>query len=104
MVVGGPIQSPWTYSTSDDPARPRLTISVPFNNATRAILNGTAVHRDAGCPFSTVVFANPSDQLLRKPLPAAPVGDTTLTANQVRNATGFQTIEDLLAAGQVTAE
>lgn len=104
MVAGGPIQSPWTYTTGDDPGEPRLTISVPFNNATRAILNGTLVHRDAGCRFSTIVFANPSDQLLRKPLPAAPVGDTTLSAQNVRQATGAQTIEQLLALGQITAE
>lgn len=104
MAKGDPIQSPWTYSSSDDPNEPRLTIVVPFNNSTRAIQNGTVVHRDAGCDENTIVFGNPTDQLLRKPLPQAPVGDTTLSSNQVRNALGISnSIEALLALGQITA-
>lgn len=105
MAKGDPPTSPWTYDCADYLGR-TLTISVPWDDSaggTRNILNGTAIHRDAGCLYTTIVFDNPTDQLARKPLPAAPAGDTTLTALQVRQATGFRTIDDLLAAGQVTA-
>lgn len=82
-----------------------LSVSVPWNATTRAITSAS-VHRDVGCQYHTIVFANPTDQLLRKDLPAMTDAqtDATFTANQVRQRTGFQTIDDLLAAGQITAE
>lgn len=106
MAHGDAPVSPWLYETRDYLGRV-LSITVPWDDAaggTRNILSPVTVHRDPGCKFTTVVFANPSDQLLRKSLPAAPDGDTTLTAAQVRQATGFRTVDDLLNAGQVTAE
>lgn len=104
MAKGDPLPSPWVYTSGDDPSVPQLRISVPFNETTGAILNGTVVHRDVGCRWTTVIFADPTDQLLRKDLPPAPEGDTTLSAQQVRQFTGFRTITDLLNAGQVTAQ
>lgn len=104
MAHGDAPVSPWSYETRDYLGRV-LSITVPWDDSTggtRNILSGT-VHRDAGCLFSTIVFANPNDQLARKPLPAAPTGNTALTANQIRTATGARTIDDLLGLGQVTA-
>lgn len=97
--------NPWQYVTHDYQGK-TLSISVPWDAGTRNILNGTAVHRDVGCMYHTIVFDNPTDQLLRKPLPSMTDAqtDVTFTAVQVRNATGFRTIDDLYAAGQVTAE
>ena len=98
------MRSPYVAEFADFQGRV-LRLIVPWDDSvggTRNILSAS-VHRDAGCLWATVIFANPTDQLMRKDLPAAPEGDTTLTANQVRNRTGFRTIDDLLNAGQITA-
>jgi hypothetical protein len=102
MAHGDPNLSPFTFRTVDYMGRV-FSITVPFDNATKDILNGTVVHRDVGCLYSTVVFSNPSGPL-RKQLPSAPEGDSTFTAQQVRIATGFQTYTDIVNAGQITAE
>lgn len=102
MARGDPALSPFTFRATDYLGRV-LSVSVPYDNATGDILDGTLVHRDAGCLFSTIVFAIPTGPL-RKTLPSAPVGDSTFTAQQVRIATGFRTYTDIIAAGQITAE
>lgn len=105
MARGDAPTSPYRCEFSDYEGRV-LSITVPWDDSpggTRNILSPVAIHRDPGCLWSTVVFENPNDTLLRKPLPAAPEGDTTLTANQIRSATGFRTIDQLMGAGQITA-
>lgn len=105
MAHGDVPGSPWQAEWLDYLGR-KLSVSVPWDDSvggTRNILSPTSVHRDAGCLWSTVVFANPNDALARKDLPAAPFGDTSLTAQQVRSATGARTIDELLGLGQVTA-
>lgn len=105
MAKGDPPVSPFVFSAGDYLGRV-LRITVPWDSSaggTRAILNGTVVHRDAGCRWSRIIFANPTGPA-RKPMPSAPVGDSTFTAQQVRTATGFQTYDDIIAAGQITAE
>jgi hypothetical protein len=105
MAHGDPPTSPYTCGFEDYLGR-ELSIVVPWDDSvggTRNIVSPVSIHRDAGCLWTSIVFANPNDQLLRKPLPAAPEGDTTLTANQVRSATGARTIDDLLGLGQITA-
>lgn len=98
----GVLESPYTYLTVDYLGRV-LSVSVPFDTVTLNILNGTLVHRDADCLYSTIVFADPTGPL-RKTLPSAPAGNSTFTAQQVRVATGFRTFQDILDAGQITAE
>jgi hypothetical protein len=105
MAHGDAPVSPYECSFGDYLGRV-LSITVPWDDSvggTRNIQSPVSIHRDAGCLWSTIVFANPNDALARKPLPAAPEGDTTLTANQVRSATGARTIDDLLGLGQITA-
>jgi hypothetical protein len=103
MARGDVQLSPWTYDSGGDYLDRHITISVPFDESTRAIGNGTLVHRDVGCLYTHIVFDDPSDTVKIKRLPVVPEGDTTLTAQRVRQLTGFRTIEDVMAV-QVTAE
>lgn len=102
MARGDAQTSPWPWETSDYMGR-RITISLPFNESTGAILDGTVIHRDEGCVLSRIVWDDPTDNVKRKVSPTVPVGDTTLTAPQVRQATGFRNLADVLAV-QITAE
>ena len=102
MARGDPLLSPWLWAAGDYVGR-QITISVAFNNSTRAIQSAT-VHRDDGCQYHTIVFDVPSDQVKAKRL-AAPTdgaGDKTYTKAQI-NAQGLTVIEDILAI-QITAE
>lgn len=100
MAKGDPLLSPYVCEFLDYQGLV-LRITVSFNDATRA-LTGALVHRDPGCLFTRIVWDNPQGAN-RKPLPAVPEGDTSVTAQQIRSATGFRTIEDVLAV-QITAE
>ena len=102
MAKGDPLLSPWYWEAADYLGR-KITVTVPFDNATRSILNGTVIHRDEGCLYVRIVWDNPTDATKAKRSPDVPEGDTTLTAQQIRSRTGFRTIEDVLAV-QVTAE
>lgn len=102
---GDPVQSPWVYDSGPDYQGNRLTITVSFNNSTRAV-TGAVVHRDAGCVYdhiyiglgpdgrpnsSTRVFAVPNLE-----------GNRNITAAAL-NANGINVIEDLFLLGQITA-
>lgn len=102
MVKGDPLLSPWYWEAADYLGR-KITVTVPFNDATRAILNGIVVHRDPGCLYVRVVWDVPSSGSSKRGPDIPEGGDITLTAVQLRQATGFRTIEDVLAV-QVTAE
>lgn len=99
---GDPQTSPWIWGSGDYQNR-LITITVPFDEATRAIVDGTVVHRDDDCLWSHIVWDDPSNNQKAKRSPVVPFGDTTLTAQQLRQATTFRTIDDILAV-QVTAE
>lgn len=104
MARGDVPTSPWAWECSDYLDR-HLRITVPWDDSvggTRNILSGTVVHRDPGCLWNTVTFDVPIGPNAKR-LPAAPEGDTTLTAQQIRSSTGFRTIDDLMAV-QITAE
>jgi len=106
MGRAGAPTSPWVYDSGADVNGLHLRITIPWDDTvtgsgTGNIQNGTVVHKDPGCQWNTVVFDVPSGPNA-KPLPLAPDGDTTLTAVQIRNATGFRTITDLQSV-QVTA-
>lgn len=100
MAKGDPQLSPWTCEFSDYLGR-KITITVNFNNASRALLNNNLVHRDAGCLWTHIVWGDPNGANA-KPTPAVPTGDTTFSAAQIQSFTGFTTIDQVLAA-QVTA-
>lgn len=102
-MAKGDLHNPYIAGPYVDYQGRVLSISVPWNSSTRAIQDGTAVHRDVGCQYRTIVFDNPPTGK-RLPSMTDAQTDLTFTAQQVRNATGFRTIDDLLAAGQITAE
>jgi hypothetical protein len=102
VARGDPFLSPWFWDARDHLDRV-LSITVPFDNVTGDILNGIVIHRDPGCLYVRVVWDDPSDPQRAKRTPIAPEGDTTLTAQQLRQATGLRTLTDLQAV-QVTAE
>lgn len=97
---GDPPQSPWTYNARDYQDAV-LSIAVPFEALTHALLGIVQLHRDAGCVYSKVVFGVPSDpDSIRVDVPE---GDSTLVSTDFIALTGFATYEQLTAV-QVTAE
>ena len=102
MARGDPLNSPYVWAAGDYIGR-QITITVSFNNATRAI-QSAIIHRDDGCMYHTIVFDVPSDGVKSKRL-VAPVdgaGDRTYSKAAI-NAQGLTVIEDVLAV-QITAE
>jgi hypothetical protein len=102
MAKGDPLLSPWVPAFQDYLGRV-ISITVNFNNTTRALVNAV-VHRDAGCLYTKIVFDNPGDAVKAKRLaaPADGQGDRTYTAAQLASQ-GLSTIEDAMAV-QITAE
>lgn len=102
MAKGDPLLSPWTWDSGGDYQDRHIRITIPFDNTTKAIQNGIVVHRDTGCLYTKIVIGVPSDPGSQRTA-SVPNGDTNITANQFRNATGFTTIDQVLAL-QITAE
>lgn len=102
MAHGDPLLSPWSASFLDFQGL-AVTITVPFNNATRALVDGTVLHRDAGCHYTRIALDNPNDAAKVKwfACPADGQPDTIVTAAQLA-ARGLTTIETVLAV-QITA-
>jgi hypothetical protein len=101
MAKGDPYPSPWMAVFNDNTGL-FIRITIPFDNTTKAILDGGVIHRDPGCRWTRIVWGVPSDGAAKRS-PAVPVGDTAFTAAQVLAFSGFSTINDILAL-QVTAE
>lgn len=102
MAKGDPLLSPYVWDSGGDYLNRHITITIPFNNTTKAIQNGIVVHRDPGCLYTKIVFGVPGDASSQRTA-SVPDGDTTFNASQLRNATGFTTITQILAL-QITAE
>jgi hypothetical protein len=96
MARGDTLVSPWAWSAADYLGR-AITISVAFNDSTRA-LGTTTVTRDAGCLWGTLIIGDPTGTPKTFPVPA---GTSTISATKLRNQ-GLNTIEDVLAL-QITA-
>lgn len=101
MAKGDPLLSPWTWDSGADYLGRHMSITLPFNNTTRAITNGGVIHRDAGCMYTKIVWGVPTSPTSIRSA-SVPNGDTAISAAQVR-ALGFDTIEQVLAL-QITAE
>jgi hypothetical protein len=103
MAKGDPLLSPWTPGPFGDYLGRAITITVNFDNTSRALINAV-VHRDSGCLWHTIVFDNPSDAVKSKRLaaPADGAGDRTYTAAQLASQ-GLSTIDAAMAV-QITAE
>ena len=102
MAKGDPLLSPYVWDSGGDYLDRHITITIPFNNTTKAIQNGIVVHRDTDCVYTRIVIGVPSDSGAQRTA-RVPNGDTTFSANQFRNATGFTTITQVLDL-QITAE
>ena len=102
MQHGGPLQSPFTYDSGIDANGKHITITIPFNNATRAILSGQVV-RDNGCLYRKILIGLGADGSPDSTTHSftVPNGTTNITAGQF-SAFGFDVIEDILAL-QITA-
>jgi hypothetical protein len=102
--VGGPAQTPYVYDAADYMDR-HLTITINFNNATRALTSGT-VHRDPDCMYTKILIGvggdGRPDSSPHKIDVGKLEGDRTFTANQM-SAVGLDTIEDVFALGQIAA-
>lgn len=87
--------SPWYYYDVDPLGR-QIRITIPFNETTLALLNGT-VYRDAGCLYTKVYIGLGGQQKVFQ----VPEGTTELRANALSQS-GLDTYSDLVAL-QVTA-
>lgn len=78
-----------------------ITITINFDPETRQLLGGNVV-RDPGCLWTKIVWDTPTSANAKR-FPSVPEGTTNFTSNQIRNATGFTTIDQVTAL-QITAE
>lgn len=98
---GDVLQSPWVVRFDDYLFR-AITITVNFDNTTRAVIDGTVV-RDAGCLWSKLLFGvGPDGTPDSTPMKVnVPFGLTTIPKSAF-TAFGFNTIEQVQAL-QITA-
>jgi hypothetical protein len=103
--VGGVQVSPWRYDSGADFQGNHVSITINYDNATRALLSAT-LHRDAGCMYTRIYIGLGADGT---PDTATHVfgignlsGDRNVTAAGLA-AAGLNVIEDVFALGQITA-
>jgi hypothetical protein len=105
MAKGDPISSPYVYDSGSDYQGKHVSITITFDNATRALLAGT-LHRDAGCRYTKILIGLGPDGTPDTTTHVFNIGGLTgdlgVTAAQM-TAVGLSTIEDVLALGQITA-
>lgn len=102
MAKGDPLLSPYVWDSGADYLGRHISISVPFDESTRAILDGAVIHRDPGCIYTSVVVGVPTDAGAER-TGSVPDGDTLVSATQILAIGGFSTIDQILAL-QMTAE
>lgn len=102
MAHGDVLVSPWVWSASDYLGR-TITITIPFNNSTRAVQAGTVV-RQSGCLWGHILVGVGADGSPDTALKnwAVPVGTNTITTGQFA-ANGVNVIEDVINF-QITAK
>lgn len=93
MGFGPPPVSPFVYTTPDD--SPQMTVTIPYDNTTKALLTPITVHREVGCPWSAFVVW--PGTVLQLAFPAA-VGDSTIPLSSFVDA-GISSQTDLENAG-----
>ena len=105
MAHGDPLVSPYVYDSGEDANGKHVSITINFNNATRAILNGT-LHRDPGCLYKHILIGLGADGKPDSTTHTFNItsvnGDLAVTSGQFA-AVGLTTIESVLALGQITA-
>lgn len=101
---GGPIQTPFVYDAADYLDR-HLTITINFDNATRALQNAV-IHRDADCMYIHIYVGVGADGKPDSSTHSFAVpnleGDRNIGQAGL-NGAGLTTIEDVIALGQIAA-
>lgn len=102
MARGDVPVSPWIWSSADYQGN-KITITIPYDNTSKAILNGSNVVRDVGCVYGHLYIGLGADGTPNTTTHvfAVSVGTRAVTAAQM-SAVGLNTISDVLAL-QVTA-
>lgn len=98
----GQPDNPWVYSAVDYLGR-QISITVPWNANTRALSNAT-VFRDPACLAQHIYLGlGPDGTPNSTPFVfLVPAGTTTVTTKQM-SSLGLNTIDDVVAAMQITA-
>lgn len=103
--VGGVPVSPFVYDSGADANDKHVTITINYDNATRALLSGT-LHRDAGCLYTKIYIGLGADGTPDSTTHVFGIGnlngDRSVAAAGFA-AVGLNTIEDVFALGQITA-
>lgn len=95
MGTPGVVISPWFWSAGDYQGK-QITITVTFNNTTKAIISAS-VFRDPACMYTKIYIGLPSAVI---PI-SVPSGTSAATGSQLA-LIGLNTINDILAL-QITA-
>jgi hypothetical protein len=103
--TGGTPVSPYVYDSGGDYQGNRITITIPFNTGTLALLSAT-VHRDPNCMFTRIAFGVGGDGHPESSPTIVNVGklegDRAFTAAQLASQ-GLTTLTDIFNLGQITA-
>ncbi len=102
MGVGGVIVSPWTWEARDYQGN-KISITIPFDNTTKVLSNGT-IFRDAACVYTTLIVGVGGDGTVESSTKtfSVPSGTHTITASAM-SSKGINTIDDILNL-QITAK
>lgn len=103
-MTKGVLSSPWVYDSGGDYQGRHVTVTVQFATGGQHNIQRTDVHRDPGCVYTKLICgAGNSDPTKVKILDLSQVnGDLMLNPREMLNL-GFNTIEDVLTSGSITA-
>jgi hypothetical protein len=105
VAHGDPLLTPYVYDSGEDANGKHVSITINFDNVTRAI-SGGVLHRDSGCLYKHILIGLGSDGLPDSTTHTFNItsvnGDLAIGAAAFA-AVGLTTIESVLALGQITA-
>lgn len=103
--TGGVPVSPWRYDSGADYQGNHVSITINYDNTTRALINAT-LHRDAGCMYKRILIGVGADGSPEGSTHTFGIGNLEGDRNITQAglaAVGLNTIEDVTALGQITA-
>jgi hypothetical protein len=103
--VGGVQVSPWRYDSGADYQGNHVSITINYDNTTRALINAT-LHRDPNCMYKRIFIGLGADGTPDTTTHVFGIGnlegDRNVTAAGLAGV-GLNVIEDVFALGQITA-